>query len=58
MGFHLEMFNAYKLRILFTDLEPDPFDSFGNIPNLIEESEAQTRGEISQKGNDVEYECY
>ena len=36
--------------LIILDLEPDPFDSFGNIPNLIEESESQTRGEISQKG--------
>ena len=44
------MINLETMRS-FVDLEPDPFDSFGNIPNLIEESEAQTRGEISQKGS-------
>ena len=45
---------------LSTDLLPDPFDSFGSLNAFMEDTEAQTRGEISPKGkasnwNDLEW---
>ena len=53
--FDIELWNLTDTFSYVPDLLQDPFDSFGNLPNLIEESEAQTRGEILAKGNRKSY---